>query len=84
MNLFGPSNHWLLQRATAIFLLLIFLCSPSLSQALLLIIFFLFCHLYLGLEEILSDYVHHELTRELSLLFLKILILVLAKYALNF
>lgn len=84
MKLFGPSTHWLIQRTTALLLLLILIFSPSLPQVLFLVTIVLFWHLYLGLEEILSDYVHHEVTRELSLLLLKIFSIILAKYALVF
>ena len=78
------SVHWLIQRATAIFLLITILFATSLNHALFCLNIILFWHLYLGLEEILSDYVHHEITRNLLLILLKIFILILAKYAFVF
>ena len=78
------SVHWLIQRATAIFLLITILFATSLNHALFCLNIILFWHLYLGLEEILSDYVHHEITRNLLLILLKIFIFILAKYAFVF
>ncbi len=84
MNLFGPSTHWLIQRATAVFILLTLFIAPSLDQALLCLNLLIFLHLFLGLEEIFSDYVHHEITRNLILMLLRIFILIIAKYAFVF
>jgi len=40
----------------------------------------LFWHFHIGLEEILADYIHHEMTRNLILMWIRILVLVLMKY----
>ena len=39
-----------------------------------------FWHLYLGVEEILADYVHNEVIRNLFLILLRILIIISIKY----
>lgn len=71
--------HWLLQRGTAVLL------APTILLAnvstLILLNILLFWHLHVGIKEILADYVHHEVTRHLILVLLRILILILMKYA---
>ena len=63
-----PIKHWLIQRSTAILIVFTLLLAPFwfLLFALSILIF---CHLYLGIEEILADYLHNEAC---SLLFLKL------------
>lgn len=68
-----PVTHWLFQRSTAILILSTFLFAP-ISLVLFGLNIFVFWHLYLGLEEILADYVHNE---AVSQLFLKLLIIVI-------
>lgn len=71
--------HWLFQRTTAIILFpIIILANPG-----TLIWFFLFAfwHLFLGLEEIIADYIHNEVTRNLILRLLRIYLLIVLKYA---
>nr|YP_009755785.1 succinate:cytochrome c oxidoreductase subunit 4 [Gonatozygon brebissonii]QIQ23063.1 succinate:cytochrome c oxidoreductase subunit 4 [Gonatozygon brebissonii] len=71
--------HWLFQRATAILLLpTIVLANPA---TFFLLIVLVSLHLFLGLEEILADYVHHEVTRNFILKLLRIFLLIIIKYA---
>jgi succinate dehydrogenase hydrophobic anchor subunit len=53
-------RHWLLQRMTAIFLVPTILIA-NISTLILLNISLLW-HIHVGIEEILTDYVHHEIT----------------------
>lgn len=75
----GPITHWLFQRSTAILILSTLLLAPFWFVLLALNIF-VFWHLYLGLEEILADYVHSEVCKTLFLKLLKILIIISIKY----
>jgi succinate dehydrogenase hydrophobic anchor subunit len=83
-HFFGPSAHWLFQRATAVLLLPTIILSPSIQVALICFNLLVLCHLYLGFEEILADYVHHEVTRTILLVFLKIMLLIISKYVFVF
>lgn len=73
-----PITHWLTQRATAVFTLILLLLAPA-WFLLLGVSISVFWHLYLGLEEILADYIHNELIENFFLLLLQILIFVLVK-----
>lgn len=70
--------HWLLQRSTAFVLIPIVWIMPL--QGFVLINIVLFWHLHIGIEEILADYIHHEVTRNLILMWIRIFILILMKY----
>lgn len=73
-----PITHWLTQRATAAFTLILLLLAPA-WFFLFGVSISVFWHLYLGLEEILADYIHNELIENFFLLLLQILIFVLVK-----
>ncbi|GJP46272.1 hypothetical protein CLOM_g16130 [Closterium sp. NIES-68] len=77
-------NHWLIQRATAILLLPTIFMSTSYRMALISLTILVVWHLHLGLEEILADYVHHEVTRNLILILLRIFLLISIKYVFVF
>jgi succinate dehydrogenase hydrophobic anchor subunit len=74
----APIKHWLFQRLTAILILSTIFLAPFWFVLLALNIL-VFCHLYLGLEEILADYVHNEVVAQLFLKLLKILIIISIK-----
>jgi succinate dehydrogenase hydrophobic anchor subunit len=78
-----PIAHWLSQRSTAI-LILFTLLLASFSFFLFALSIFVFWHLYLGLEEILADYVHNEIIGNLFLKLLQIFLLVNLKYFIVF
>jgi succinate dehydrogenase hydrophobic anchor subunit len=80
----APSAHWLIQRATALLLLPTFILATSIQTALICLNVLVFSHLLLGLEEILADYVHHEVTRNLILILIKVLLLIISKYVFVF
>nr|YP_010736361.1 succinate dehydrogenase-ubiquinone-cytochrome b small subunit [Zygnema circumcarinatum]QKQ14689.1 succinate dehydrogenase-ubiquinone-cytochrome b small subunit [Zygnema circumcarinatum]WEL36334.1 succinate dehydrogenase-ubiquinone-cytochrome b small subunit [Zygnema circumcarinatum] len=71
--------HWLLQRVTAA-LLVPTLLLANVSTFILLNIL-LFWHLHVGIKEILADYVHHEVTRNIIVVLFQILIIICMKYA---
>ena len=77
-------NHWLIQRATAILLLPTIILASSFQMSLICLNILVFWHIFLGLDEILADYVHHEVTRNLILILLRILILIVIKYVFVF
>lgn len=71
-------GHWFLQRITAILLISsIFLIGQS---AFILWNILLFWHIYIGIEEIVMDYVHNEVIRTSILVLLRILLLLIIKY----
>ena len=74
-----PIPHWLLHRSTAMLIFSTFILSPFwfVLMALNILVFW---HLYLGVEEILADYVHNEVIRNLFLILLRILIIISIKY----
>jgi succinate dehydrogenase hydrophobic anchor subunit len=74
-----PITHWLIQRGTAILILSTIIFAPFWFVLIALNIL-VFWHLYLGLEEILADYVHNEIIRYLFLILLKVLIIISVKY----
>ena len=78
-----PITHWLAQRISAIFILILLLLAPA-WFLLFGINVLVFLHLYLGLEEILADYIHNELIENLFLIFLKLFIFITIKYAFLF
>lgn len=74
--------HWLIQRGTAALLApTILLANVSTFICLNILLFW---HLHIGIKEILADYVHHEVTRDLILVLLRILIIIEMKYAFVF
>jgi succinate dehydrogenase hydrophobic anchor subunit len=79
----GPITHWLIQRFTAILILITLFLAPVWFILLALNVL-VFSHLYLGLEEILADYIHSDLVGNLFLTLLKILILICIKYVFVF
>jgi len=70
--------QWLLQRSTALILIIILWIMPL--QGLFFLNIVLFWHLHIGIEEILADYIHHEVTRNLILMWMRIFLLILMKY----
>jgi succinate dehydrogenase hydrophobic membrane anchor protein len=60
---------------------LLALCN-GLTQLSLVGLHGVFWHLQLGLNEILADYVNHEVTRHLIAMLLRVLICLMMKYAL--
>jgi succinate dehydrogenase hydrophobic anchor subunit len=71
-------THWLVQRITAALLVpTILLANVS---TLLLLNIILFWHFHIGIQEILADYVHHEVTRNVVLMLLRVLVLIVMKY----
>jgi succinate dehydrogenase hydrophobic membrane anchor protein len=60
---------------------LLALCS-GLTQLSLVALHGVFWHLQLGLNEILADYVNHEVTRRIIAMLLRVLICLMMKYAL--
>ena len=71
-------THWLLQRSTALLLIPTILIANV--STLIFLNILLFWHLRIGIEEILADYVHHEVTRNFILMLLRVLILIVIKY----
>lgn len=84
LRTFGPSAHWLIQRATAVLYLPTIILATSIQMALICLNVLVLWHVYLGLEEILADYVHHEVTRNIILILLKVLLLIISKYVFVF
>nr|YP_009674919.1 succinate dehydrogenase subunit 4 [Haplomitrium hookeri]QDE12958.1 succinate dehydrogenase subunit 4 [Haplomitrium hookeri] len=75
-------RHWLLQRITAAFLIpTILLANVS---TLILLNILLFWHIHVGIEEILADHVHHEVTRNRILILLRVFRLIIIKYVFVF
>lgn len=75
-------GHWLLQRMTAAPLIsTIFIANVS---TLILLNILLFWHIHVGIEEILTDYVHHEITRNWILILFRVFCLIIIKYAFLF
>nr|AND50907.1 succinate dehydrogenase subunit 4 [Sphagnum wulfianum] len=71
-------GHWLLQRMTATFLVPTILVANV--STLILLNISLFWHIHVGIEEILTDYVHHEITRNWILILLRVFCLIIIKY----
>jgi succinate dehydrogenase hydrophobic anchor subunit len=74
-----PIAHWLIQRSSAIFIVITLLLAP-LWFVLFALNILVFSHLYLGIEEILADYVHNEVIGNLFLKLFQIFILISIKY----
>jgi succinate dehydrogenase hydrophobic anchor subunit len=74
--------HWLIQRGTAALMVPTFLLANV--STLISLNLLLFWHLHIGLEEILADYIHHEVTRNLIVMLLRVLLLVAIKYSFVF
>lgn len=75
-------GHWLLQRITAAFLIPTILIANV--STLILLNILLFWHIHVGIEEILADYVHHEVTRNWILILLRVFCLIIIKYVFVF
>lgn len=75
-------EHWLLQRITATFLIPTILIANV--STLILLNILLFWHIHVGVEEILADYVHHEVTRNWILMLLRVFCLIIIKYVFVF
>ena len=70
----------LFQRITAAFLLpLIIIYKKVSSTFLVLVNLSLFWHINEGIEEIMADYVHQEMTRNLILVYLRLFLLIVIK-----
>nr|YP_009047304.1 succinate dehydrogenase subunit 4 [Ptychomnion cygnisetum]AGN74056.1 succinate dehydrogenase subunit 4 [Ptychomnion cygnisetum]AHG59118.1 succinate dehydrogenase subunit 4 [Ptychomnion cygnisetum] len=75
-------GHWLLQRMTAASLIpIIFISNVS---TLILSNILLFWHIHVGIEEILTDYVHHEMTRNWILILFRVFCSIIIKYVFSF
>nr|YP_009132643.1 succinate dehydrogenase subunit 4 [Aneura pinguis]YP_010880871.1 succinate dehydrogenase subunit 4 [Aneura maxima]AKA63327.1 succinate dehydrogenase subunit 4 [Aneura pinguis]AKU36858.1 succinate dehydrogenase subunit 4 [Aneura pinguis]QIA60960.1 succinate dehydrogenase subunit 4 [Aneura pinguis]WHW96055.1 succinate dehydrogenase subunit 4 [Aneura maxima]WHW96097.1 succinate dehydrogenase subunit 4 [Aneura maxima] len=75
-------GHWLLQRITAASSIPTILIANVSTPILLNIL--LFWHIHVGIEEILADYVHHEVTRNWILILLRVFCLIIIKYVFVF
>nr|YP_009775871.1 succinate dehydrogenase subunit 4 [Bartramia patens]QJA16097.1 succinate dehydrogenase subunit 4 [Bartramia patens] len=75
-------GHWLLQRMTAASLIPIILILNVFTLILLNIL--LFWHIHVGIKEILTDYVHHEITRNWILILFRVFCLIIIKYVFLF
>nr|AKM98634.1 succinate dehydrogenase subunit 4 [Orthotrichum pulchellum] len=74
-------GHWLLQRMTAASLIpTILISNVSTPTCLILLNILLFWHIHVGIEEILTDYVHHEITRNWILILFRVFCLIIIKY----
>jgi len=71
-------GHWLLQKMTAIFLVPTILIANV--SILILLNILLFWHIHVEIEAILTDYVHHEITRNWILILLRVFCLIIIKY----
>jgi succinate dehydrogenase hydrophobic anchor subunit len=71
-------GDWLLQKMTAASLIPIILISNV--STLILLNILLFWHIHVGIEEILTDYVHHEITRNWILILFRVFCLIIIKY----
>nr|WKW95109.1 succinate dehydrogenase subunit 4 [Apopellia endiviifolia] len=77
-------GHWLLQRITAASLIpTILIANNDVSTPILLNILLLW-HIHVGIEEILADHVHHEVTRNWILILLRVFRLIIIKYVFLF
>jgi succinate dehydrogenase hydrophobic anchor subunit len=52
----------------------------TIVSTLILLNILLFWHIHVGIEEILIDYVHYEITKNWILIFLRIFCLIIIKY----
>jgi succinate dehydrogenase hydrophobic anchor subunit len=75
-------GHWLLQRMTAASPIPTILISNV--STLILLNMLLFHHINVGIEEILTDYVHHEITRNWILILFRVFCLIIIKYVFLF
>nr|YP_010576506.1 succinate dehydrogenase subunit 4 [Andreaea regularis]UZN44047.1 succinate dehydrogenase subunit 4 [Andreaea regularis] len=75
-------GHWLLQRMTAAVLIPTILIANVSTPILLNIL--VFWHIHVGIEEILTDYVHHEMTRKWILILFRVFCLIIIKYVFLF
>lgn len=75
-------GHWLLQRMTAASLIPTILISNV--STLILLNMLLFHHINVGIEEIMTDYVHHEITRNWILILFRVFCLIIIKYVFLF
>jgi succinate dehydrogenase hydrophobic anchor subunit len=75
-------GYWLLQRMTAASLIPTILISNV--STLILLNILLFWHIHVGIEEILTDYVHHEITRNWIFILFRVFCLIIIKYVFSF
>jgi succinate dehydrogenase hydrophobic anchor subunit len=71
-------GHRLFQRMTATFLVPTILIT--IVSTLILLNILLLWHIHLGIEEILTNYVHHEITQIWILIILKVFCLIIITY----
>lgn len=72
-----PLTHWLLQRSTAILLIPSFLLATP--NSLIVLNIAMFWHAYIGISEILADYVHNSVTRIFAASLIQVVILIAMK-----
>lgn len=77
---------WFFQRSTALLIApIILLCAlrfyPANVSTFILLNFLVFFHIHFGLKEILADYIHHNVTRNLLFALLQIIIIIAMKNA---
>jgi len=70
--------EWLTQRGTALVIVPTLFLGNTFT-VLLVLNFIVFEHLYFGLKEILTDYIHDEVTRNLLITLIQILMLIVIK-----
>jgi complement component 1 Q subcomponent-binding protein, mitochondrial len=71
--------HWRDQRVTAILLLPLFILFEVYLAILLLMIIVFGYHMYLGISNILEDYVHNQITKNFCLVILRVLTIIICK-----
>ena len=71
--------HWRDQRVTAILLLPLFILFEVYLAILLLMIIVFGYHMYLGISNILEDYVHNQITKNFCLVILRVLTTIICK-----
>jgi succinate dehydrogenase hydrophobic anchor subunit len=71
-------GHWLFPRMTATFLVPTIVITIVFTLILLNIL--LFWHIHVGIEEILTNYVDHEITQNWILIILRVFCLIIIKY----
>ena len=71
--------HWRDQRITAVLLLPLFILFDVYSALLVILVVALSYHMYLGISNILEDYVHNQVTKKFCLVLLRVLAIILLK-----
>ena len=70
---------WFVQRSTALLIAPIIILSNV--STFVFFTFLVFFHIHFGLREILADYIHHNVTRNLLFALLQIIIIIALKNA---